>query len=364
MQLTWPLALFSLLLVPLAIGWYVWALRKKQRTVVVYSSLALIRPALRKTAMWRRHVPPALMLLALALVLFASSRPVARVSLPADYMTLVLAMDTSRSMLAEDVQPSRIVAAQTAAKAFLKELPDNVRVGIVSFAANAQLVQGVTQNKEQLIAAIDGFNLQRGTATGSGLLVALNTLMPDVKVNLESVIYGAEFSAMGGWDPYGGGQGSAASPRSLDQKAAPKVDVSKVQPAGSYSGGAIVLLSDGRRTTGADPIEAAKLAASKGVRVYTVAFGTPNGVIPGMGGFSSFWTQVDEESLQKIAKITEAEFFRATNAADLKKIYEHLSSKFVLEHRETEISALFIAAALLMIGMAFSLSRYWNRQTV
>jgi len=321
---------------------YIWVQRRKQRTVVIYSSLALIKPAMRKTSMWRRHVPPALLAFALSLVLFAASRPVARVALPADYMTLLLAMDVSRSMLAEDVQPSRIVAAQMAAKAFIGELPANVRVGVVSFAANAQLVQAVTQNKEQLIAAIDGFSLQRGTATGSGLLVALNTLMPDVTVNLETVLYGSEFSG------------------SLDKTKETKPDSSKVQPAGSYTGGAIVLLSDGRRTTGADPIEAAKLAASKGVRVYTVAFGTPNGTIPGQS-YSSFWTQVDEESLQKIAKITEAEFFRATNAADLKKIYQHLSSKFVLEQRETEISALFIGAALAMLGLAFGLSRYLYR---
>jgi Ca-activated chloride channel homolog len=354
MQFLWPFALWSLLLLPMMVWGYIWAQRRRQRTVVIYSSLALIKPAMRKTSMWRRHVPPALLALSLTLVLFAASRPVARVSLPADYMILMLAMDVSRSMLAEDVQPSRIVAAQTAAKAFISELPDNVRVGVVSFAANAQLVQAVTQNKEQLTAAIDGFSLQRGTATGSGLLVALNNLMPDVKVNLETVLYGSEFS---GWD---GMQSGAGAGRSLDKPKEIKPDTSKLQPPGSYTGGAIVLLSDGRRTTGADPIEAAKLAASKGVRVYTVAFGTPNGIIPGQS-FSSFWTQVDEESLQKIAKITEAEFFRATNAADLKKIYQHLSSKFVLERRETEISALFIAAALAMLGLAFGLSRYWYR---
>jgi Ca-activated chloride channel family protein len=290
----------------------------------------------------------------MALVLFAASRPVARVSLPADYTTLILAMDVSRSMLAEDVEPSRIKAAQEAAKSFVKDLPDNIRVGIVSFAANAQLVQAVTQNKEQLVGAIDNFKLQRGTATGSGLLVALNTLMPDVKINLETVIYGEEFSGLVGRDsPWGA--------KSLDEKSkATKPHTRKVQAVGSYTGGAIVLLSDGRRTTGADPMEAAKLAASNGVKVYTVAFGTPNGFIPGQH-FPSFYAQVDEESLQKIAKITDAEFFRATNAADLKKVYEHLASRFVLEHRETEVSALFIMLALALIGLAFGLSRYWNR---
>lgn len=138
---------------------------------------------------WRRHVPPALIGVAMALLLFASARPMARVTLPADYMTLIMAMDVSRSMLAEDVDPSRIKAAQKAAKEFLQDLPKNVRVGIVSFAGNAQVVQHVSQDKDELVAAIDRFQLQRGTATGSGLLLALSTLRPEAQIDLEAALY-------------------------------------------------------------------------------------------------------------------------------------------------------------------------------
>jgi len=264
----------------------------------------------------------------------------------------------SRSMLAQDVEPSRIEAAQAAARNFVQELPANVRMGIVTFAGNAQLVQQVTDRKEDLLAAIDRFELQRATATGSGLLVALNTLLPDAGIDLESLLYGQEFR-------YGlgaGGYGSSAG-RSLERResvSAPKKESQPV-PVGSYTAGAIVLLSDGRRTTGPDPLAAAKLAAERGVRVYTVAFGTVNGFVPGAEGWS-FYARVDEEALQGVAEITGAEFFRATNANDLKQVYQHLTSKFALETRDTEITALFAAAALVLVLLAAGLSLHWYRR--
>ncbi|PUE50873.1 ABC transporter ATP-binding protein [Limnohabitans sp. 2KL-1] len=354
MHFIWPELLWLLLLIPLLVVGYIRALRRKRIAVVHYPSLDLIRPALGPGHRIRRHIPPALLLCALSLVLLGTARPSARVTLPADYLTLVLAMDVSRSMLAEDVPPSRIVAAQQAAKTFLQELPGHVRVAVVSFAGNAQLVQGVTDHKDALLAAIDSFQLQRGTATGSGLLVALNTLLPESAVDLESVLYGAEFKS-GSLSP----QAGSAAGRSLDQRAAPQA--AKPMPVGSYSAGAVILLSDGRRTTGPDPVEVAKWAASKGVRVYTVAFGTPNGFIPGYEGFS-FYARVDEEALQKVAETTGAEFFRASNATDLASIYQHLSSKFTLERRDTEITALLVAVAGLLALLALGLSMRWYRR--
>jgi Ca-activated chloride channel family protein len=264
-------------------------------------------------------------------------------------MTLVLAIDVSRSMLAEDVEPNRIKAAQAAVKDFIRDLPPNIRVGVVSFAGAAQLVQGITDQREELVASIDRFQLQRGTATGSGLLMALSTLLPNAGIDLEAAIYGQGF----------GGYGNSGSPApATPPKAKPSFTP---VPAGSYSAGAIVLLSDGRRTTGPDPIEAAKQAAQRGVRVYTVAFGTPNGFIPGFEGWS-FYAKVDEETLQAIAKVTEGEFFRAGNSNDLKQIYEHLSTKFALERRDTEISALWAALSLILLFCAGGLSLVWFRR--
>ena len=195
MHFIWPELLWLLLLIPLLVVGYIRALRRKRTMAVQYPSLNLIRPALGPGHRIRRHIPPALLLCAVSLVLLGAARPSARLTLPADYLSLVLAMDVSRSMLAEDVPPSRIVAAQQAAKSFVQELPAHVRVAVVSFAGNAQLVQGVTDDKEVLLSAIDGFQLQRGTATGSGLLVSLNTLWPESAIDLETVLYGAEFKA-------------------------------------------------------------------------------------------------------------------------------------------------------------------------
>ena len=355
MHFIWPEVLWLSLLIPLSVLGYLWALRRKRTAAVYYPSLGLIRPAMGHGQRLRRHLPPALLCLALALVLFGAARPMARVTLPADYLTLVLAMDVSRSMLAEDVPPNRIVAAQQAAKSFVQELPDHVRMAVVSFAGNAQLVQGVTDQKDLLLDAIDSFQLQRATATGSGLLVALNTLLPESAVDLESLLYGAEFksgSLVAQGHPFAG--------RSLDQRPAPSPLDQKTLPAGSYTAGAVILLSDGRRTTGPDPVEVAKWAASQGVRVYTVAFGTPDGFIPGFEGFS-FYARVDEAALQKVAEITGAEFFRATNASDLASIYQHLSSKFTLERRDTEITALLVAVAAALALLAMGLSMRWYR---
>jgi Ca-activated chloride channel family protein len=352
MQFLQPFMLWSFLLMPLVAGVYVWLLRRKRQKVVSFSAVSWIVQNIETPSVWRRHVPPALLFVAMGMLLFASARPVARVTLPADYMTLIMAMDVSRSMLAEDVDPSRIKAAQKAAKDFLQDLPPHIRVGIVSFAANAQVVQHVTPQRVELVEAIDRFQLQRGTATGSGLLMALATLRPEAKLDLEKLLFPSGPSGFGG-DSLGGMNNSA---RSLDAK--PPEKERKPDPPGSFKGGAIVLLSDGRRTAGPDPLWAAQKAADLGVRVYTVGFGTPNGFIPGFEG-SSFFTQVDEESLKAVAKITEAEYFKAGSADDLKKVYQHLSNQFILEKRDTEITALLSGAALFMMVLALVLSAIW-----
>jgi Ca-activated chloride channel family protein len=208
-----------------------------------------------------------------------------------------------------------------------------------------------------MLAAIDRFELQRATATGSGLLVALSVLFPDDGIDLESVLFDNPYARWGGGVDGSGGYGGA---RSLDKKkAAPKKEFRPV-PVGSYTNGTIVLMSDGRRTTGPDPVEVAKMAADRGVRVYTVGFGTKDGAaIPGGWGGWSFWARLDEEALKGVAKRTGGEYFHAATADDLKKVYEHLGVKFALERQETEVSALFSAGAALLVILAAVLSLLW-----
>jgi len=361
MRFLWPHLLWLLLVLPalLAVYWYV--LHKKKKAAVHYPSLMLIRDALGPAQRWRRHVPPAVFLLAVAAAIVAVARPTASVILPSEHTTLIMAMDVSRSMQAADVEPNRISAAQTAAKSFIEGVPRNVRMGIVAFAGTASVVQTPTENRDGLIAAIDRFQLQRGTATGSGLLLALAQLFPDAGIDLEAILYDNAYYRYGSLQ-----KGSGATSIDRARKSEKKAEKKNFTPAvpGSYTAGAIILLSDGRRTTGPDPLEAARMAADRGVRVFTVGFGTKDGgTIPGWEGMG-FYVRLDEETLKAVANITGAEYFHAASAADLRKIYQSLNTKFSMERQETEVSALFSGVAVLLILAAALLSLLWfNRST-
>jgi len=349
MRFLWPDLLWLLLFIPALVAAYVHALRRRKKAAIRYASLLLIRDALAPGQGIRRHVPPALFLLAMTALILAVARPTAVVMLPSESLTLVLAMDVSRSMRAEDVAPNRLSAAQTAAKSFIEELPRHIRVGIVSFAGTAAAVQTPTEIKEDLIAAIERFALQRGTATGNGLMLSLAMLFPDDGIDLPAAIYDGDFSPRAG----------RAVPIDRARKAdkAGKRDFKPVAP-GSHASAAIVMLSDGRRTTGLDPLAAARMAADRGVRVYTVGFGTREGARLHFEGWS-FYAIPDEETLKAVAQITGAEYFHAGNADDLRKIYQNLSAQFTLERKETEVGALLSAAAALLVLGAALLSLLW-----
>src|SRR6478672_1966829 len=254
MTFLWPELLWLLVLVPVVVGVYLLLLRRKHRLALRYASLTLVRDALDAGNRLRRHVPPLLFLIALTLMLIAIARPAAIVTLPSQHETIILAMDVSGSMRAVDVKPNRLTASQEAARAFIADQPHNVRIGIVSFAGTAAVVQPPTENREDLMAAIDRFTLQRGTAVGSGILVSLKTIFPDVEFDL-----GRSNPRMNANDT---GRGRSIGRAKAEEKAKEKErDGDKPAPPGSYQSAAIILLTDGQTTTGPDPIEAAKMAA-------------------------------------------------------------------------------------------------------
>ncbi len=353
-RFVWPEALWLLLLIPVLLGLYLLSLRRKKKTTLRFASLVLVRAAIGPRQSLRRHLPPALFLLALAVGLLTLARPMASVTLPSDNMTVLLAVDVSRSMLARDMPPNRIVAAQAAIKNFVDGIPRNIRVGIVSFAGAAAVVQTPTTVREELMDAVDRFELQRGTATGAGMLLALSQLLPEAGIDVESGIFDKHFSRQRG-------EASSLEGRRQALKDAKKDVV--IVPPGSYTGGVVVLLSDGRRTTGPDPLDVAKIAADKGVRVYTVGFGTKEGAeIPGSEGYS-WYARLDEDALKGVAAMTGAEYFHAGNPEDLKKVYANLNSKFSLEAKETEIGALLSALMVLLIVASAALSMRWFHRT-
>ena len=338
MNLLWPEWLWSLPLLPLLVAAYLALLGRRKKNTVRLASVALVKQALGSGPGWRRHVPPALLLLAVAVLLLASARPTAKIKLPSVQETIILAMDVSGSMRATDVQPNRLVASQEAAKAFVAGLPRTVRIGVVSFAGTAAIVQPPTFSREDVVAAIDRFQLQRGTAIGSGLVLSLASLFPDDGIDLSQIT------------------GQRAMPAAPGEKKEKKPFV-PVEP-GSFNSAAIILLTDGQRTTGPDPMEAAKMAAERGVKVYTVGGGTKNGEIICFEGWS-MRVRLDEDTLKNIANATRANYFYAGTADDLKQVYQGLSSRLVVETKETEITGFLALAGALLAIAAAALSIWW-----
>ena len=341
MYFQWPEFLWLMLAMPLLVLLYLWLMRRKKKIALRYASLSIVKEAMGPGQTIRRHIPPALFLLAIGAMLLAAARPMAVITLPSNQQTIILAMDVSGSMRATDVQPNRLVAAQNAAKAFLGDLPRHVKVGIVAFAGSAQVAQIPTVNREDLVTAIDRFQLQRATATGNAIVISLATLFPDAGIELESLQTGRDRQR--GF--------------SLDQEKKEKKPFTPVAP-GSYSSAAIIMLTDGQRTTGVDPLEAAKLAAERGVRVYTVGIGTVDGETIGFEGWS-MRVRLDEETLKAIATKTNAEYFYAGSAENLKKVYNTLSSRLTVEKKETEVSGLLALAAAALSLLSAGLSLLW-----
>jgi Ca-activated chloride channel family protein len=341
MKFLWPEMLWLLLVLPALIAAYFYLLRRKTQAALRYTSLSMVKEAMGAGQRLRRHIPALLFLLALTVMILGIARPAAVITLPSQHQTVILAMDVSGSMRATDVQPNRIAAAQAAAKAFVSDLPSNVRVGVVSFAGTASVVQPPTQNREDIIAAIDRFQLQRATAIGSGIIVSLATIFPEEGIDLSSLIYG---------------RASRGIP--LDQARKAEKPAFKPVPPGSYTSAAIILLTDGQRTTGPSTIEAAQMAADRGVRIFTVGIGTTAGETIGFEGWS-MRVHLDEATLKAVANMTRGEYFYAGTATDLKKVYQALNSKLVLEKKDMEISALFSAAAAIIALVSASLSLLW-----
>ncbi len=342
MTFAWPEMLWLLLVLPALIALYLFLLGRKKKAALRYPNLALVKEAMGRGQWLRRHLPPVLFLLSLAAMITAIARPTAVVTLPTQQQTIILAMDVSGSMRAADVQPNRLAASQAAAKAFVVDLPRDVRVGVVAFAGTASVVQYPTHSREDVVAAIDRFQLQRATAIGSAIIVSLATLFPDQGIEVRSLSPGRD-------EP-------RRSPPAQGSKGEKK-EFKPVTP-GSYTAGAIILLTDGQRTAGPDSLEAAKMAADRGVRVFTVGIGTTSGEIIGFEGWS-MRVRLDEDTLKQIANITRADYFYAGNAADLRKVYENLNSRLVLEKKETEVTALFAAAAAILAVVSAVLSLLW-----
>lgn len=335
MQFLWPQNLWLLWVVPALVALYVYAQRRRRKYALRYASLSLVREALGRGPGIRRHVPPALYLVALTAMLVAFARPVSVVSLPSQEGVVILAMDVSGSMQADDIKPNRLEAAKAAAKTFVERQHPNVRIGIVSFSTDASIVQAPTIDRDAVIAAIDRLRPQRATAIGRAILTSLDAIFEGSDEELPSAILRA----------------TEASPSPSPKPKPPRLK-------GQYAPASIILLTDGQNNQFPLPLAIVDEATNRGVRVYTVGLGTIEGTILRIQG-RAIRTRLDEATLKKIAELTEAQYFNAANETELQKVYENLTTELVIRTEKTEITALFTALAALLSLLGGALSLVW-----
>ena len=351
MTFIWPSAFWLMLVLPVLVLFYWRNAGRRSKLLALYP--ALLR-ASQPRGWWgkvRRHAPPMLLLVSLALLIAALARPAAVITLASQRGTLILAMDVSGSMRADDVNPTRITAAQRAAKSFVKQRPHSVKIGLVAFSGGAFLVQAPTADNVELDMAIDQLRPERMTAIGSAVLTSLQTLFPDQ--HFDTMLPG-----------FGGDQFYLGTPIENARKAKlPKPKSPTPVAPGSYKSAAIILMTDGKSTLGPDPVEAARIASNYGVRVFTIGFGTANGQIK-LWGDRVMKVQLDEETLKSMAKITGAQYFHAKTEAELAKIYSQLNTKLQAETTLEEISFMFVAAATLAAFLSVALSLLWHGRVV
>ena len=362
----WPILLWLLAIVPLAALAMLLLRFTRSRAHSRYPGM--VPHALTHSGVWGflgRYGPGLIALIGLALLLIAVARPRAMLLMPTAVESVILAIDTSGSMRAADVKPSRIEAAQAAARSFIDGMPSRLRVGVVTISGTAAVTQSPTTERDDLYQAIDSLQLQRGSAIGSGILVSLAELLPGAGIDVQKILNeasgeaprpgtsGTPLRGAPGRDSTGAPGATASGARSGTQE--PPKTSPPAEP-GSNRSAAIILLTDGQGNTGPDTLKMAELAAQHGVRIFTVGVGTPEGITLNAQGMS-MRVRLDEEALKKIADITLGDYFRANDALDLRRIYKELSARLTLERRQlTEVTAVFALAGCLLVIVAAAVS--------
>jgi len=323
----WPWALALLIVIPVLAAIYVAMQRRRQRYALRYASVSLVRQAVGAGPGIKRHIPAALYLLALTAMVIALARPQATIPTPSSTGTVMLSIDVSGSMFAQDVEPNRMEATKEAAREFVEKQPRGVKIGVVSFSDFGALVAPPSETRTQALEAISRLRPQRGTNIGAGLAVALDAIYED-QADGEPIV-------------------------SSEPTPTPVPDEPIDAPPAS-----IVLVSDGQSNTGADPLELAQEAARAGIKIYTVGIGTPEGTVLQIQGRNVF-TRLDEETLKGMAEVTGGRYFNAQDESDLREIYDDLSRQRVIENKETEVTFAFAGAALALSMVAGGLGLVW-----
>lgn len=328
MSFIWPAMLLSLLLIPLFAGLYLRVQRRRQQLAASYGMFGLMQEATGRPLGWRRHIPPALFLLGLTLLLLALARPETVVSLPRIEGTVILAFDVSGSMAADDLQPTRLEAAKAAAREFVQHQPSSVQIGVIAFSDGGFAVQAPTNDQEAILATINRLTPQRGTSLGQGILASLNVIAGDAEQT----------------SPIDGAATPAPTPTPV--------------PAGSYTPAVIVLLTDGENNQDPDPLAAVQAAAERGVRIYTIGIGSTAGATLNIDGFTVH-TRLDEATLQQISQLSNGAYYKAGSEEELQEIYKNLEPQFVIKPEKMEVTSILAGASMLVLLLGGTFSLVW-----
>jgi len=353
MHFLWPAFLYLLALIPVLVGLYLWILHRRRRFAFRYSSLSLVRAAAPQHSWIRRHLPFVLFLAALGSLAVTAARPVSIVAVPTGQTTIILAIDVSRSMCSTDISPNRLQAAEAAATSFIQRQDSGTQIGIVAFSTFAEEIQPPTNDQEALQTAVESLLTGRRTAIGSGILKSLDAIA-EVDKNVAPSI-----------------------PDGSSELPPPPV------PKGAYAPDIIVLLTDGVSNTGPLPLDAAKQASDRGVRVYTIGYGTDSGgsfpdcspqsqsLEPfgaggpsqfggGGGGLGGFRRGIDEATLRQVSDMTGGKYYSAASAGELGDVFRQLPTYVIVKHKTSEISVIFAVAGAILAMAAVGLSMLWH----
>ncbi|MEM7802939.1 MAG: VWA domain-containing protein [Chloroflexota bacterium] len=336
MTFIWPIMLLALVLVPILAFVYIFTRTGVYQQQPTLRSLGFTGEGSEGQQTHQRHIPPAIYLAGITLLLLALSRPEMVIRLPRLEGTIMLAFDVSNSMLAEDFEPTRLEAAKAAAINFVENQPNSVRIGVVAFSNGGLAVQPPTDIQADVIAAIERLTPIGATSLGQGIFVSINSLAIAADPSKQAAEQEFEFVPVDPEEP---------------------IETEDIPP-GLIPSSAIVILSDGENTADPNPLELAELAAERGVAIHTIGVGSPEGIVLEVEGFSVF-TALNEAQLQEISRLTDGIYYNAQSEAELQQVYNELDPRLIVRGERVEITAFLAVIAVLMLLTGATLSLLW-----
>jgi Ca-activated chloride channel family protein len=329
MTFIWPSMLLLLLLIPLLVVMYIQMQQRRRRLAAMFGSPGQVQGSARRKLGARRHIPPVFFLVALMVLIVALARPQTVVGLPRVEGTIILAFDVSGSMAADDLKPTRMEAAKSAAREFVERQPSSVQIGVVSFSNAGFTTQPPTDDQAAILAAINRLTVQSGTSLAQGIVASLNLIAAGI-------------------DP----------PLTLSNRDQTETATPTAVPNGEYKSAVIVLLTDGENNMSPDPLEVAQTAEDRGVRIHTVGIGSTDGATLNLDGFT-IRSRLDEESLQQISQLTGGTYYNAESEEELRTIYDSINPQLVIKPQKTEVTSLFAGAGMVILMIGGTLSLLW-----